>query len=178
MKSISVKTLGIMIIAVSFILTGLAHAVEPEINDHDRVQANLKRFDQLDFEAYSERKNMKLFREIHCPDVKVVFPDGRSTQGIEQHVVDINNLFNGTPDSRITAHPIAFGSGAWTVTTGVMEATFSEPMKLPDGKTMAPTGKKVKMPMATIAKWKNGCIAEEHLFWDNAEYMKQLGIGQ
>ena len=178
MKSISVKTLGIMIIAVSFILTGLAHAVESEKNDHDRVQANLKRFDQLDFEAYSERKNMKLFREIHCPDVKVVFPDGRSTQGIEQHVVDINNLFNGTPDSRITAHPIAFGSGAWTVTTGVMEATFSEPMKLPDGKTMAPTGKKVKMPMATIAKWKNGCIAEEHLFWDNAEYMKQLGIGQ
>ena len=29
--------------------------------------------------------------------------------------------------------------------------------------------------MATIARWKNGCIAEEHLFWDNAEYMKQLG---
>lgn len=37
---------------------------------------------------------------------------------------------------------------------------------------------KVKMPMATVARWKNGCIAEEHLFWDNAEYMKQLGIGQ
>ncbi len=40
-----------------------------------------------------------------------------------------------------------------------MEATFSEPMKLSDGKTIQPTGKKVKMPMATIARWKNGCIA-------------------
>ncbi|MBS1147038.1 MAG: hypothetical protein H6R19_3672 [Proteobacteria bacterium] len=34
------------------------------------------------------------------------------------------------------------------------------------------------IPMATIAKWKNGCIAEEHLFWDIAEYMKQLGLGK
>ncbi len=176
MKRIYKTPYTMVIVAISLGLTGVAHAAESGKKEHDQVQANLKRFDQLDFEAYSERKNMKLFRGIHCPDVKVVFPDGRTTQGIDQHVTDIDGLFNGTPDSRITAHPIAFGSGEWTVTTGVMEATFSEPMKTPDGKTIAPTGKKVKMPMATIAKWKNGCIAEEHLFWDNAEYMKQLGL--
>jgi hypothetical protein len=122
---------------------------------------------------------MNLFEKLHCPDVKVVFPDGRVTHGIQEHVSDVNNvLFNGTPDSRITSHPISFGSGDWTVATGVLEATFSEPMKMPDGKSIPPTGKKVKISMATIAKWMNGCIAEEHLFWDNAEYMKQLGIGQ
>lgn len=175
MTKISSQACAMMIVAFSVGFVGTA-AGESKKSKHDQVQANLKRFDQLDFEAYSERKNMKLFRDIHCPDVKVVFPDGRTTQGIDQHVTDIDGLFNGTPDSRITAHPIAFGSGEWTVTTGVMEATFSEPMETPDGKTIAPTGKKVKMPMATIAKWKNGCIAEEHLFWDNAEYMKQLGL--
>lgn len=148
------------------------------VSEKERVQANLKRFDRLDFDAYSQRKDMKLFRDIHCADVKVVFPDGRTTHGIDQHVKDIDGLFNGTPDSRITAHPIAFGSGDWTATTGVLEATFSQPMKLADGTSIPPTGKKVKMPMATIAKWKNGCIAEEHLFWDNAEYMKQLGLGR
>jgi hypothetical protein len=122
---------------------------------------------------------MDLFKKIHCPDVKVVFPDGRITTGIDAHVNDINNiLFNGTPDSRITSHPIAFGSGEWTAATGVIEATFSEPMKLPDGTSIQPTGKAVKMSMATIAKWTNGCIAEEHLFWDNAEYMKQLGLAK
>jgi hypothetical protein len=159
-------------------LTEKTHAGEGKKAKGDQVQANLKRFDQLDFDAYSQRQNMKLFREIHCPDVKVAFPDGRTTEGIEQHVSDIDGLFNGTPDSRISAHPIAFGSGEWTVTTGVMEAAFSELMKLPDGKTIAPTRRKVKMPMATIAKWRNGCIAEEHLFWDNAEYLKQLGLTQ
>jgi ketosteroid isomerase-like protein len=166
----------IMVLAILACSFEGAHGGEAKKTSHDRVQANLKRFDQLDFDAYSQRKNMKLFRDIHCPDVKVVFPDGRTTQGIDKHVEDINALFDGTPDNRITAHPIAFGSGDWTVTTGVMEATFSEPMKSLDGKTIAPTGMKVKMPMATIAKWRDGCIAEEHLFWDNAEYMKQLGL--
>jgi len=78
-------------------------AAEP-MSEKEQVQANLKRFDQLDFDAYSHRKNMKLFEEIHCPDVKVVFPDGRTTHGIEQHLKDIEGLFNGTPDSRVTAH--------------------------------------------------------------------------
>ena len=156
--------------------TTVAIAAE-SMSEEAQVQANLKRFDQLDFDAYSHRKDMKLFAEIHCADVKVVFPDGRTTHGIEQHLKDIEGLFNGTPDSRVTAHPIAFGSGDWTAATGVLEATFSEPMQLPDGSSIPPTGNKVKLNMATIARWKNGCIAEEHLFWDNAEYMKQLGLG-
>ncbi len=167
------------LVATAFVaaVSPVSLAAEPK-SETERVQENLKRFDQLDFDAYSQRKDMKLFRDLHCPDVKVVFPDGRTTHGIDQHVTDINGLFNGTPDSRITAHPIAFGSGEWTATTGVLEATFSEPMKLADGKSIAPTGKKVKIPMATIARWENECIAEEHLFWDNAEYMRQLGLGK
>lgn len=174
---IPTTVLALVTTATLAAVASVALAAEPS-GEKERVDANLKRFDQLDFDAYSQRKDMKLFREIHCPDVKVVFPDGRTTYGIDQHVTDINGLFNGTPDSRITAHPIAFGSGDWTATTGVLEATFSEPMQLADGKSIPPTGRKVKMPMATIARWKNGCIAEEHLFWDNAEYMKQLGLGQ
>ncbi|MFS8063338.1 MAG: ester cyclase [Luteimonas sp.] len=72
----------------------------------------------------------------------------------------------------------SFGSGDWTVATGVLEATFSVAMKMPDGKSIPPTGRQVKMSMATTARWANGCIAEEHLFCDNAEYMKQLGLSQ
>ncbi|HLN33966.1 MAG TPA: hypothetical protein VK250_01640 [Nitrososphaeraceae archaeon] len=31
--------------------------------------------------------------------------------------------------------------------------------------------------MASIARWnEDGPIAEEHLFWDNAEFMKQIGL--
>jgi predicted ester cyclase len=175
MKTIST---AFALITAGIIATGATVAIADEpMSEKEQVQANLERFDQLDFDAYSHRQDMKLFAEIHCPDVKVVFPDGRTTHGIEQHLKDIEGLFNGTPDSRVTAHPIAFGAGDWTVATGVLEATFSEPMQLPNGNSIPPTGNKVKLNMATIARWNNGCIAEEHLFWDNAEYMKQLGLG-
>lgn len=175
MKIIPITVLASLLAVVAV----ASQAAEPKKSEKAQVQANLKRFDQLDFDAYSHRKDMKLFEKLHCPDVKVVFPDGRVTNGIKAHVSDIHNiLFNGTPDSRITSHPISFGSGDWTAATGVLEATFSEPMKMPDGASIPPTGKKVKMSMVTIAKWKNGCIAEEHLFWDNAEYMKQLGLAK
>lgn len=144
----------------------------------DQVAANLQRMDRLDFDAYSQRKDLKLFREMHCADVKVVFADGRVTHGVEAHVADIDRLFNGTPDSRISSHDIAFGSGEWTATAGFVEATFSEPMELPDGKQIPPTGKKVKVPIATLARWKDGCIIEEHLFVDSAAYWRQLGLTQ
>jgi hypothetical protein len=39
-----------------------------------------------------------------------------------------------------------------------------------------PQGKRSRSQWPPFAKWTNGCIAEEHLFWDNAEYMKQLGL--
>jgi tripartite-type tricarboxylate transporter receptor subunit TctC len=34
------------------------------------------------------------------------------------------------------------------------------------------------MAMATVGRWKDGVMAEEFLFWDNATFMKQIGIGQ
>lgn len=60
---------------------------------------------------------------------------------------------------------------------GIMEGTFTQPMKMPDGKTISPTGKSFKLPMATVGHWtKNGNMDEEYLFWDNETCMKQIGL--
>ena len=45
-------------------------------------QANLVRFDILDFEAWNNR-NWTLFQELHSPDVLVVDSNGNTTRGIE-----------------------------------------------------------------------------------------------
>ena len=45
------------------------------------------------------------------------------------------------------------------------------------GKTS--TGKAYHLPMATLGHWnKQGVMFEEYLFWDNAEFMKQIGVGK
>jgi ketosteroid isomerase-like protein len=44
------------------------------------------------------------------------------------------------------------------------------------GAIVETTGKAFKFPMATVAIWKRGKIVEEHLFWDNLTFLKQVGL--
>jgi ketosteroid isomerase-like protein len=141
----------------------------------DQVSEHLARFDELDFEAFN-KQDWDLFNEIHDEDVRVVFPDGHETHGIGQHDKDMRAMFAWAPDMLITKHPVSFGSGDWTATTGTLEGTFTESMKMPGGKTVPPTGRHFRVPMATIARWADGRIAEENLFWDNQAIMQQLGV--
>jgi hypothetical protein len=100
------------------------------------------------------------------------------TQGIDIHIKDLKALFVYAPDTRIKEHPIRFGSGDYTAVTGIMEGTFTKPMPIGEDKFIQPTGKAFKLPMATIAHWKNGVIIEEYLYWDNQTYMNQIGLGK
>lgn len=88
-------------------------------------------------------------------------------------------MFTFAPDNRIQVHPIQFGSGEWTAVTGWLEGTFTKPMLLPDGEAIPPTGKAYRLPMATIGHWNaDGVMDEEYLYWDNGEFMKQIGLAQ
>jgi hypothetical protein len=141
------------------------------------VAKNLVTFDTLDFTVFTNQEWTRL-HESHSKDVKVYWPDGHMTQGIDVHIKDLAAMFVYAPDTRIKEHPIKFGSGNFTAVVGVMEGTFSKPMPIGNGKFIQPTGKAFKLPMATIALWKDGVIVEEYLFWDNQSYMNQIGLGK
>ena len=143
--------------------------------ENDSTTAHLIKFDQLDFDVFSNQKWDRL-KESHAPNIKVYWPDGRVAEGIEGHIEDLKKLFVHAPDTRIKEHPIKFGSGKYTLVTGVFEGTFTKPMPIGGGKFIQPTGKAFKMPMATVGLWENGVMIEEHLFWDNQTYAKQIGL--
>lgn len=145
------------------------------VASNDTIASHLKTFDALDFDVFSNQKWDRL-RESHANDIKVYWPDGHMAQGIDVHIDDLKKLFVFAPDTRIKQHPIAFGSGEYTVVTGVMEGTFTKPMPAGNGKFIQPTRKAFKLPMATVGLWKDGVMTEEHLFWDNQSYNKQLGL--
>jgi hypothetical protein len=105
-------------------------------------EANLDRFDELDFDAWNNR-NWTLFREIHSPDVLVVDFSGNTTRGIDQHVEWAMAAVSISPESKVLAHPIKISAGNWTAVTGT----------LPGNATMI-----------TLAHWQDGRIAEEYLF--------------
>jgi hypothetical protein len=140
------------------------------------VKKNLETFDELDYVVFSNQEWTRL-HESHSKDVKVNWPDGHSTNGIEKHIEDLKALFVYAPDTRIKVHPIKFGSDEYTSVIGVMTGTFTKPMPIGDGKFIQPTGKKFSINMCTVGHWKDGVMIEEWLFWDSATYMKQMGIG-
>jgi SnoaL-like polyketide cyclase len=148
--------------------------VPPELAKH------LATFDDLDFRVYSGQQWQDLHKS-HSKDVVVHWPDGHVTKGIEKHIEDLKVMFTFAPDNRIKEHPVRFGTadGEWTAVTGWLEGTFTKPMGAGEGKTIQPTGKAYRIPMATIGHWgKDGVMFEEFLFWDNGEFMKQIGLAQ
>ena len=141
------------------------------------AEKHLKTFDELDFVVFTNQEWM-WFHESHSKDIKVFWPDGHATNGLDRHIEDLKAMFVYAPDTNIKVHPVKIASGEWTSVIGVMEGTFSKPMPIGDGKFIQPTGKKFSITMCTVGHWKDGVMIEEYLFWDNATYMKQLGIGQ
>jgi SnoaL-like domain len=121
-------------------------------------QANLDRFDRLDFEAWNNR-NWTLFEELHSPDVLVVDFAGNTTRGIEQHLQWARAAVSAQPESRVLAHPIKIAADDWTAGTGTLPGNLT---------------------MVTVAHWENGRITEEYLFLQGPApmMMNQTEAGQ
>jgi SnoaL-like polyketide cyclase len=166
--------------ATAFAQSSAEHPTTPP-PAHERqapaVERHLKTFDVLDFDVFSNQKWDRL-HESHAKDIVVTWPDGHETNGIEKHIEDLKALFVFAPDITIKVHPVRFGSGTWTAVTGVMTGTFTRPMPTPDGKSIEPNGKRFAIGMATIGHWKGKTMDHEWLFWDNQDFMKQIGLAQ
>ena len=168
---------GLKKAVISAVFLGLLWGCAASTRPTAIEKANLQNFDDLDFRVFSGQKWNEL-QKSHDKDITVHWPDGRTTQGIQTHIEDLKAMFVFAPDTRIKEHPIRIASGEWTAVMGVMEGTFSKPMPVGGGKTIPPTGKTFKLPMATIGRWKDGVMTEEWLFWDNQAFMKQIGLSQ
>lgn len=135
-------------------------------------RGHLETFDELDFDVFTHADWPRL-GESHAKHVRVHWPDGHYTDGIDQHEDDLKWLFVWAPDTRIRVHPLRVAKGNLTAVTGVMQGTFTKPM--PDG--TAPTGKKYSINMCTVGIWnKQGTMDEEFLFWDNQTFYSQIGL--
>ena len=158
------------------LLVSAAGCADAHAEVADPVAKHLELFDQLDFEAYS-KQDWELFRQIHCDDVVVSDSMGNHSKGIDAHVAAIQQVFSWAPDSQVLDHPIKIGQGDYTAVTGRTHLTFTEPMLLPDGGSVPPTGKASDGLMVTVARWRGDCIAEEQLFFaDTSVSQKQLGL--
>lgn len=171
------SSLAAGLLALLVAATGGCAASKHLAAERDEVREHLALGEELDFEALQSR-NWDRVHELHTEDVIVTFPDGHQTFGLTRHEQDVKAMFEWAPDLKIERHLVRLGQGSWTAVIGVMSGTFTQPMRLRDGKTIPPTGKRFEVPIATFARWRKDRISDEHLFWDEGAIRAQLGIGE
>ncbi len=155
-------------------ITELQAQVDAHKKEREQTTRHLEIFDELDLEAFNHR-DMKRIGEIHADNVIVHNPDGTQTSPFPPHEEELQFLFD-TFNFKVTDHIVGFGFGEWTAGISISEGKWVKSIVLPDGTVLQPTGKKVRLKIATIARWENERIAEEYLFWDNQDWNKQIGL--
>jgi len=78
------------------------------------------------------------------------------------------------PDT--TLHPISRTVGEDQLVDEMIFSfthTMEMPWMLPGVK---PTGKRVEIPLVAIVKFRDGKLAHEHIYWDQASVLKQIGL--
>jgi hypothetical protein len=125
---------------------------------------NAERMQKLD-DAWNAR-DWDRFDAYHDSNAVVVYWPGQ------------NDPTRGGPDNRVHNQPydILFGDGDFTCFVTRFTGTFAAPLELPDGTRIQPTGKSFDVLYSTTAKWENGKIVEEYLFYDNGTFLKQTGL--
>jgi hypothetical protein len=68
-------------------------------------RANLETFGALDLDVFSRQDRSRL-GESHAPYIRVHWPDGHYTDGLDKHTEDMAALFVWAPDLRIDVHPL------------------------------------------------------------------------
>ena len=73
------------------VTAALAELAQRQAEDA-RIATNLRTFDTLDFEVFSNQQWDRL-HESHAEDIIVHWPDGRETVGIDVHIEDLKAFF-------------------------------------------------------------------------------------
>jgi hypothetical protein len=126
------------------LVASLGHALPAMADGDERATAlrNAVLFHLVDFIGWNNR-NWDVMRHTHTSDVHVEFA-GQHTDGIDAHIAWMQQTIGAQPTSRILQHTPIVAEGDWTCMVGQLSSGGQ---------------------MATVARWREGAIADEYLFF-------------
>jgi ketosteroid isomerase-like protein len=157
----------------------LRRAVTEERTGGQSIQArNMELMQTLD-DAWNSQ-DMDTFSKRHKEDVIVRWPGKEPTRGVHDHRQEALDFFKTFPDQKLDNRPYRtfFASGDWTCSIARFRGTMKGPMKGLDGSEIPATNKSFDVDFCTVARWDNGQIVEENLFYDLVTFTKQIGLRQ
>ena len=106
-------------------------------------------------------------------DIEVVMPGGMILSGPEQVAAVVGAFWEALPDAELSYdHQIEAGDAV--VTEGTLTGTHTGTFRSPQGE-IAATGSRVHLRYASIRRIRRRKVASEHLYFDQLEFLQQLG---
>ncbi|THV42061.1 ester cyclase [Glycomyces buryatensis] len=126
-------------------------------------------------ETAIERHDVDSAAQFYAENAVLATPDMGEIRGRDQISEYWHGMMDGFPDGHYEAISKLESDGK-AVDEGFFIGTNTGAMKGPDGATIEATGKQVKLRSCDVATVEDGMITEHHLYFDEADFMRQLGL--
>ncbi|MFF4034691.1 ester cyclase [Streptomyces sviceus] len=119
--------------------------------------------------------DLKVIADLYAQDAVAVTPDEGEIRGRDDIVEYWRQMTEMVPDGTFeTLH--AYESGDTAIDEGVFSGRNTGPIRLPTGETLPATQKEFRVRGVDIATVKDGRIVDYRLYFDEMEFLGQLGL--
>ena len=111
-------------------------------------------------------------RAIEHPEIEFTMP-GMSLRGHDQVMEVVKVFWEALPDGKIVTEN-QYVSGDVVVAEGAVQGTHTGPFRAPTGE-IPPSGNEVRLRFATVKEFKDDKLVSEHLYFDQLDFLQQIG---
>ena len=114
-------------------------------------------------------------REGYADDVKFEAPGAEGLSGADGATQYSMGYIRAFPDVRLTATN-QIEAGEWIALEFTYDGTHTGPLATPDGNEIPPTNRHATGKGVDVLRIIDGKTVEEHLYFDQLEFLTQLGL--
>jgi len=119
--------------------------------------------------------DLEALGRMYAPDAVAVTPDQGEIRGREQIVNYLEQFNDAFPDLRF--EPLhAHESGDTAIDEGFVVGTHTEPLPMPNGESLPPTGRQIRVRSVDVATVEDGAVTSHRFYFDQMEFLGQLGL--
>ncbi|MEU9915077.1 ester cyclase [Streptomyces sp. NPDC051001] len=126
-------------------------------------------------EALTTHPDIKAVGELYAEDAVAYTPDEGEIHGRDNIVEYWRQMTDAVPDSTFeTLH--SYEAGDTAIDEGIFSGRNTGPIQLPTGESLPATQKDVRIRGVDIATVRDGRIVDYRLYFDEMEFLGQLGL--
>lgn len=126
-------------------------------------------------EALTSSPDLKAVAELYAPDAVAVTPDGGKIHG-RDHIVEYwRQMTDAIPEATYESL-YAYEIGDTAIDEGFFTGRNTGPIALPSGEYLPATQKEVRIRGIDLATVRDGHIVSYRLYFDQMEFLGQLGL--